>query len=423
VGLNVGELSALLSLDSTPFETGMTGAGGRMSSLVPMAQTAAIGVGAAMAGGAVYSLMKFSDFEAGMDEIFTMLPGMSQDAMDEMTGQVQDFSREFGVLPDQVIPALYQSISAGVPPGNVFDFLETAQKLARAGVTDLETAVDGLTSAMNAYGQENLSASEASDILFTAVTSGKTTVEKMSNALYQVSPIAASAGVGFDQIAAAMATLASKGVPTEGAATQIRQALVELSDAGSAVGQTFQDISGATFRDFIAGGGTMQEALQLLSDEAEDSGISISDMFGSVEAGQGVLGLTGGNADDFAANLAAMGDAAGATDQAYGTMTEGIRFKLDKIKAWFATAVVEIGSKVAEIAGPVLDFVGKLANAFSNGGLQGALDFLSRKFEKLSGPMKLVAIAVAGTVTVVVVVVVTGTVAVVVAVVVAHLAR
>jgi TP901 family phage tail tape measure protein len=396
VGLNVGELSALLSLDSTPFETGMTGAGGRMSSLVPMAQTAAIGVGAAMAGGAVYSLMKFSDFEAGMDEIFTMLPGMSQDAMDEMTGQVQDFSREFGVLPDQVIPALYQSISAGVPPGNVFDFLETAQKLARAGVTDLETAVDGLTSAMNAYGQENLSASEASDILFTAVTSGKTTVEKMSNALYQVSPIAASAGVGFDQIAAAMATLASKGVPTEGAATQIRQALVELSDAGSAVGQTFQDISGATFRDFIAGGGTMQEALQLLSDEAEDSGISISDMFGSVEAGQGVLGLTGGNADDFAANLAAMGDAAGATDQAYGTMTEGIRFKLDKIKAWFATAVVEIGSKVAEIAGPVLDFVGKLANAFSNGGLQGALDFLSRKFEKLSGPMKLVAVAVAG---------------------------
>ena len=396
MSLKVGELSALLSLDSTPFETGMTGAGGRMSSLVPMARTAALGVGAAMAGGAVYSLMKFSDFEAGMDEIFTLIPGMSQGAMDDMTGQVQDFAREFGVLPDKVIPALYQSISAGVPPGNVFDFLETAQKLARAGATDLETAVDGLTSTVNAYGQENLSAAEASDVLFTAVQVGKTTVQEMSDALFQVNPIAASAGIEFGDVAAAMSTLASKGVPTSVAATQIRQALVDLSDSGSAVGQTFQDISGTTFRDFIAGGGTMQEALQLLSDEAADSGISISDMFGSVEAGQAVLGLTGDNADDFAANLEAMGDSAGATEEAYGTMTEGIRFKLDKLKAWFATAVVEIGSKVAEIAGPVLDFVGKLADAFSNGGIQGALDMLSRKFDKLSGPMKLVAVVVGG---------------------------
>lgn len=396
MGLNVGELSALLSLDSRPFETGMAGAGGRMSSLVPMARTAALGVGAAMAGGAAYSLMKFADFEAGMQEVFTLMPGISEEAMGEMTGQVQDFAREFGVLPDKVIPALYQSLSAGVPPGNVFDFLETAQKLARAGATDLETAVDGLTSTVNAYGEETLSAAEASDIMVTAVRLGKTTVGEMSDALFQVNPIAASAGVEFGDVAAAMATLTSQGVPTSVAATQIRQALVELSDSGSAVGETFAEISGTTFRDFIAGGGTMEEALQLLSDEAEDSGISIADMFGSVEAGQAVLGLTGDNADDFAEKLAGMGDAAGATDDAYATMAQGIRFQLDKLKAWFATAVVEIGSQVAKIAGPVLDFVGKLANAFSNGGLQGALDFLERKFEKLSGPMKLVAVAVAG---------------------------
>ena len=48
--------------------------------------------------------------------------------MEEMTGQVRDFAKEFGVLPDQVVPALYQSISAGVDDDNVFTFLEQAVK-------------------------------------------------------------------------------------------------------------------------------------------------------------------------------------------------------------------------------------------------------------------------------------------------------
>lgn len=368
MGLTVGELTAYLSLDNSSFERTLGATSGGMSKLSTAAVTAAVGIGAALAGGAAYSLLKFGDFEQGMNEIFTMLPGMSQDAMDAMSQDVQDFSREFGVLPDQVIPALYQSLSAGVPPGNVFDFLETAQKLARAGVTDLDTAVKGLTSTVNAYGQENLSATDAADIMFAAMKAGNTTIEKMSDALYQVNPIAASVGVGFDEVAAAMATLASRGVPTESAATQIRQALVELSDSGSETGAIFADLAGTTFRDFIAGGGTMQEALQLLSDEAENSGISISDMFGSVEAGQAVLGLTGDNTDDFTRSLEATGDAAGAVEEGYEQMAQGVNYWIERLKAWFAVAVIDIGEKVAEIGEGLADFAARVDEAFNVSG-------------------------------------------------------
>ena len=368
MSLKVGELSALLSLDSTGFEQGLDNAGGGLGRLGTAAMTAAVGIGAALAGGAAYSLLKFGDFEQGMNEIFTLLPGISQQAMDSMSQDVQDFSREFGVLPDQVIPALYQSLSAGVPPGNVFDFLETAQKLARAGVTDLDTAVKGLTSTVNAYGQENLSATDAADIMFAAMKAGNTTIEKMSDALYQVNPIAASVGVGFDEVAAAMATLASRGVPTESAATQIRQALVELSDSGSETSAIFADLAGTTFRDFISGGGTMQEALNMLADAADDSGISISDMFGSVEAGQAVLGLTGDNADDFTRSLEATGDAAGAVEEGYDTMAQGIKYTLERIKAWFAVAVLDIGEKVKDIASGLADFAGRVDEAFNISG-------------------------------------------------------
>lgn len=368
MGLQVGELSALLSLDSRQFETGLMGAGRGMGSLTAAAGAAAIGIGAALAGGAAYSLLQFGNFEQGMNEIFTLLPGISQQAMDDMTGQVRDFSREFGVLPDQVIPALYQSLSAGIPQGNVFDFLETAQKLARAGVTDLETAVDGLTSTVNAYGQETLSAADASDVMVTAVRLGKTTIGELSDALFQVNPIAASAGVEFGDVAAAMATLTSQGVPTSVAATQIRQALVELSDSGSAVSEVFADLTGQSFRDFIAGGGDLGGALQTLQDYADDTGVSISDLFGSVEAGQAVLALTGDNADTFAANVSEMGDAAGATEEAYGRMAEGVNYWIERLKAWFAVAVIDIGEKVAEIGEGLADFAGRVDEAFNISG-------------------------------------------------------
>ena len=85
-------------------------------------------VGAAAIGIGVAGTMAFVDFERSMNEVFTLVPGTSQDAMDAMTNNVKKFSKEFGVVPDQVIPALYQALSAGVPQDNVFASLETTHK-------------------------------------------------------------------------------------------------------------------------------------------------------------------------------------------------------------------------------------------------------------------------------------------------------
>ena len=69
---------------------------------------------------------------------------------------MRDFADEVGRSSTDVVPALYQAISAGVPPDNVFAFLEVANQAAIGGVTDLETAVDGLTTSTNAFGAQGL---------------------------------------------------------------------------------------------------------------------------------------------------------------------------------------------------------------------------------------------------------------------------
>ena len=328
------------------------------------------------------SVFEFADFDTGMREVFTLMPDISAEAMSEMEGQVKDFSAEFGVLPNETIPALYSSISAGVPADNVFAFLETAQQLAKGGVTELETAVDGLSSVVNAYGADVLSAQEASDLMFTAVKGGKTTVDELAQSLFQVIPTAASTGVEFGNVTAALATMTSAGTPTTVATTQLRQMFVELSKAGSTTAGVFEDVAGKSFKDFIAEGGNVQDALQLLESHAAESDMSISDLFGSVEAGNAALSLTGANAEKFGNELLAAGDSAGATETAFNTMNEGMSASMDRMKARLSVAFINLGDQLAPS-------VEGIVNAFA-----GLLDI----FAAMPGPMQTV-IILGGTIT------------------------
>lgn len=349
------ELEKGLDKEGTP-------AASRSGDKMAKAAAGAFAAGVALIG---KSVMDFGGFEKQMNEVFTLLPGISGEAMGQMTEQVKSFAVEFGVIPQEVVPALYQSLSAGVPADNVFAFLETAQKLAKGGVTDLTTAVDGLSSVVNAYGADVLPATKASDLMFTTVKLGKTNIEELSASLFQVTPTAAGLGIAFGDVTAALAAMTLQGVPTSVATTQLRQLFVELSKEGSAAAGTFEELSGKSFRDFIAGGGNVQEALQVMEQGAADAGMSISDMFGSVEAGSAALALTGGGTEAFSNALAGMEDSAGATDAAFEQMNQGLGATLDKLKAKFSVTLLNIGEQIAPTVGAVGEAFGMLLDLFS----------------------------------------------------------
>jgi TP901 family phage tail tape measure protein len=319
----------------------------KLGGLATVAAGAGIAIGAAMIGASVKGVRAFADLQAGMNEVFTLLPGITEEAMGQMTDEVREFSKFMGVATDEVVPALYQALSAGVPQDTVFDFLETATQASVGGLTSLETAVDGITSVVNAYGAENLSARDASDALFTTVRLGKTDFEQLASSVFQVAPIASAAGVSFDEVGASIATLTGMGTPTSVAMTQIRSAISEMTKEGTSASDVFKEMAGKTFPEFMAAGGTFEEALGLMAKAAEDSGLSVLDMFGSVEAGQAVLGLTGQGAESFTEALAAMEDKAYATERAYDTMNQGLSRSWDRIKVNLNDLFIELGERLA----------------------------------------------------------------------------
>lgn len=330
------------------------------------------------------SSREFQQFDKQIREVYTLMPGMSTKAMDAMSGDVLAFSAEVGRVSDEVVPALYQAISAGVPQDNVFEFMRVASDAAAGGVTELETAVDGISSVMNAYGQDVISATQASDLMFTAVKGGKTTFDELSRSLFNVIPTAASLNLEFGNVTAALATMTAQGTPTTVATTQLRQLLVELSKDGSEAAATFEKLAGKSFTEFIAQGGNLAGALTIMEQGAADSNLRLSDMFGSVEAGNAALALTGAGAAKFAQELQAAADASGATEEAAAIMNDSLEHQEALAKAAKEEMMILIGDALEPAKRAWLELQTAIAKTAVESLKTGAVeDDLRAQFEAL----------------------------------------
>lgn len=367
--------------------TGQFGAAASLASVAGAAAFAAIGVSAVQFS--QQSIEAFKSFESGMAEVFSLLPGITDTAMQEMVTDVQSFARENGKLTTEVVPALYQALSAGIPADNVFEFLDVANAAAVGGVTTMETAVDGLTSVVNAYGSDVLSVGEASDLMFRAVVDGKTTFEELSSSLYNVIPTAASLGLGFENITAALAAMTAAGTPTSVATTQMRQLLVELSKEGTKAAETFERVAGQSFRQFIANGGDLNQALSVMQSAADQSGVGLNDLFSSVEAGSAALSLSGSNAARFAEELERMGAAAGFTDAAAETMGQTLQRTFNDAASATEQLRLVLGEKLAPAIVPALEMatiaVDKLISALNSEQAQSFFDNFAGGMEYATG--------------------------------------
>lgn len=308
-------------------------------------------------------------FEKSFAKVTTLTPAGV--AIDDLRQNVIGLSNETGVASDALNEGLYQALSAGVKitgdGSDALKFMNKNVKLAEGGFTDMATAVDTTTTVINAYGLAAEDVSRVSDILISTQNEGKTTVAQLGAVMGQVVPTAANLGVSFEQVGATMAAMTAQGIPTAQAATQIRQALVELSKSGQVASNAFKEASGKSFPDFIAAGGNMQEAMQLMSDYAKKTGKRINDLFGSVEAANTALVLasdTGGA--KFVKSLDTMNNSAGATDKAFATMTNTVGYKMDKAFNKMKNSAIKVFDGLApmiEIVANIIDALGDALNA------------------------------------------------------------
>ena len=314
---------------------------------------AAAGMGAAFAGFAGSAISEFIMLEKKWAEVTTLMPTLHKEALDKMKGQIDEFARESGTTLADAYNATYQAVSAGVDPTRTKEFLEVAHMAAAAGVTDLTTSVNGLTNALNAYGLETTETLKLSDDMFTAVRLGKTTFGEMAASLGMVMPIASSLNTEFQELTAASAALTAAGNTQAMAATQIRSALVALAKDTEAR-NLFESVTGMTYPEFQQQGGTLQEALKIIVDEANRLGVDIPKAFGRVEATTAALVLAGEGAEIFNQGMA---NTVGATEEAFKVMSETTDYRLNIIKSQWENFKVTTGKVFTDTGKGFLGYV------------------------------------------------------------------
>lgn len=314
---------------------------------------------------AAANVAQFQHLERAIAETLTLFgtaPVLIDETFDAMSKGISDVSREVGGLESQIADGLYQTISAGVPSGQAFEFIKVAQIAAIADKTsDLTSAVDGITTAISAYGLEFTDAEAVSDSFFATVARGKTTFGELSNSLGRVAPLAANAGVSLEETLSVIGQLTVQGLQTSEAVSFLRAGITGLLRPTDELNEIFARTGFATAEAAIPVIG-LQKAFQTVVDAAGGSTSKLQELIGTSEGVTAILGVTGENTEKFASILNSVEDSAGRSSAAFAIVDQTVSRSFGRMTEAFDRLGNLFGSIGADFAQPVVDAITSILN-------------------------------------------------------------
>lgn len=328
-----------------------------------------------------------SAFETAVAKVGT-IADTTKVPIGELKEQISDLSGTMGIAAGDLAEATYQAISAGQDTGDAVAFAGQATKLAAAGFTSSSSAVDILTTALNAYGLGADKATHVSDVLLTTQNLGKTSVDELSASMGRVIPLAAAYKVNVENLSSGLAIMTANGIATAEATTYTKSMLNELGDTGSTVGKILQKETGQGFAELMDSGQSLGDVLQVLYDSVGGDATQFAALWSSVEAGTGALSLANSGAEKFNDVLAQMENSSGATETAYTTMTDTMAHRMESLKtnaailgiALFDSVSGKLGAAVSLASG----YLQTLTDGFTSGGFAGLAEGLGSIFTDLT---------------------------------------
>ena len=322
-----------------------------------------------------------TSLEAGMAKVSTLFTGTDEE-LGALTSEIRELSTASGLAADGLAEAAYSALSASVPAEQLGALLDRSTKLAAAGFTDVDTALSATAKTMNAYGQTGEEAMDKiQKVLIQTQNKGITTVGELGASLAQVTPTAASFGVAFEQVGAALSVMTAQGVPTAQATTMLNGIIAELGKSGTQAAENLEkaaegsEYAGMSFTEMMHAGATLDEVLGLMSKYAEANGLAMVDMFSRIEAGKGALSIMANEGQTFRDDLAAMATDVDVVGEAYAKVSDTVAFKGEQIKTSFAniaSGLYDLASEpLKDVQDMALGALSRIQEGLSEGGLEG----------------------------------------------------
>lgn len=312
------------------------------------------------------------DFDKSMTRVNTLV-GVSTKQTDSWRKSLLTMASETGQAPVDLANALYFITSSGVSASKALDVLRVSAKASSIGLGDTQTLADYATTAVANYGEANMSAAKAMDILTIAVKDGKGEPAEYAQYLGKLMSVAQGLNIPLSDVEGTLSALSLTQKGLGPASTNLRQLFTTLTHpaAGAAKALAGLGTSGKQLRDDIANKGLLPTLTHLndMIKKTTDPAATLRDIFRNNWAAAAFTQLTGPNAAKAASMVKDTADAAGATDQAFKDWSQTTQGKLHIAMATLKADLTDLGGKALP----------KLADLF---------DRITKKFHELTPEQK-----------------------------------
>lgn len=276
------------------------------------------------------------DTEAAQKSLKTMSMDTGQDLMD-------------------MTRAMYWTVSSGIKEqADATKVLDVANKASIAGLTDVYTSVDVITTVLNAYGLQASESNRVADVLFATVREGKTTFQQLAQNIGHVLPVAANFGVGLEQVGAALATMTNKGIDTAMAATYLRQIMVQVGNASDET-RAKAEAMGVDFTTTALRTKGLVRFMADLDYATKGNSDAMQELFTNVRAYAGALALTGEGMQKLVDMEYAITSQTGAATEAYEIMADTYEAAVRRAGSAWTSFKETLGGPIREFLKNFLD--------------------------------------------------------------------
>lgn len=382
--MNLFNLEAVLSMDTSEYDRGLSNAENKTGSL--KSTITKLGIGTAVAGIGKAAIGVGQDFEAGMSQVAATM-GISSDAVRRNEGDfklLSDAAKEAGSTTQfsatQSAEALNYLALAGNDAQTSVSLLPTVLNAAAAGGLELGYASDLITDSMSALGLETKDTTTFVDQLTMTSQKSNTSMGQLGEAILTVGGTAKKLKGGTVELTTALGILADEGTKGSEAGTALRNIILSLAAPTNTAAKELEKLgvsaydTNGNFRSLDDIFIDLHKSTNNLSESAKNQAFTKIFNKTDLKAVETMIANCGGRFDELSG---AIEDSAGAAEETAKTMNSNLKGAFTELNSALEGAGIAVYEKFKEPLTNAIktatEWVQKLIKAFNEGKLDQTL--------------------------------------------------
>lgn len=321
-------------------------------------------------------IQKFSALESAMANVESLgVPNIGA-----LTDEVLSMGDKVSVPLESLTGGLYEVVSAGVDAANQIEVLGISARAAKAGLAETSEALKLGSSVIKGYGLEWSDTESIMDKAFQTVKLGQTNFKELAGNLGAVVPLAGSLKIRVDELFGSFATLTGVTGNTSEVATQLKAVEQGLAAPTKELTELIKAQGHATVEQAVAAEGLIG-IIDILKEATKGSSAEMTKYFGSVEAVNALLALTGSQYDTFIDKTNQMTGSAGAMTDAFNTQNDTIKSQVQLLENRWDRMMV----RAVELAVPFANSLFDIALAATDS--RSSVEKMAEEIEDLQSQM------------------------------------